>query len=156
MDPALWWIAIGVALIVAELALSSFVVIFFGVAAVLTGLLIFLGLPTGSGIPYAVFASITVALLLTLRRHCRGWFSGRSIAAGAGNRDDDFIGREAQVSSGFADGDSLGGQFRGKVEFRGTQWRAVSSEAFAAGERVLIHSREGATLSVERPTRADA
>jgi len=151
MEPAHWWIVIGIVLILAEFFLSSFVVIFFGVAAVLTGLLLFLGMPEGSGIPYAVFAVLTVGFLFTLRRHCRGWFSGSSFAVGERNRDDDFIGKEAEVAEGFAEGDRFGEEFRGKVDFRGTQWAAISLEGLAPGDRVLIHDRDGATLQVKRP-----
>ena len=69
MSEALWWIIAGFGLLIAELFLSSFVVVFFGAGAILTGVAIWLGLPTGSGLHYLFFVVVSLALLFGLRSH---------------------------------------------------------------------------------------
>ena len=44
MSAALWWIVLGFAAVIAELFLTSFIVVFFGAAAILVGMAIWLGL----------------------------------------------------------------------------------------------------------------
>lgn len=138
----LLWIIVGIALIAAELLFASFVVVFFGFAALLTGIAIWFGLPTGSGIPFVVFAVLAVGLLVFLRRRFQQMFRGASLS---GDHDDDILGHEATVQTGF----DTGSPNRGKVSYRGAGWDArCDAGPLAPGAFVRIVARQGLTLDV--------
>lgn len=142
MSIALLWIVAGFVLIVAEFALTTFVVIFFGIAALLVGLLLWAGLPASYGVPYLLFAALSLGLVLVLRSRFRDWFTGRTISADA---DDDFIGHEVRIESGF-DPAQPG---RGRVAYRGASWDARSSTAeYPADAIARIVRRQGSQLDI--------
>lgn len=143
MSIALWWIVIGFGVMIAELFLSSFVVVFFGAGAILTGLAIWLGLPTTSGLQYLFFILVSLALLFGLRSHFQRMLKGEVADAGV---DEDFIGFEARVIDGFGEND----HGRGRIDYRGAAWQARSNEnGLAPGTLVRITARDGLTLLVE-------
>jgi inner membrane protein len=141
-EPIVWIIA-GLVMLGAELLFSGFIIVFFGIAAVATGILIWGGMPTTNGIEYAMFSGISIGLLVFLRRRFQAWFRGSSIS---GDSDDDIIGREGRVESGF---DSSAPD-RGKISFRGAGWDARSRVGpLQPGSYVRIVARHGLTLEVE-------
>lgn len=143
MTLALWWIVIGFGVMIAELFLSSFVVVFFGAGAVITGVALWLGLPAESGLHYLFFVVVSLALLFGLRSHFQRMLKGGVADTGI---DEDFIGFEARVIDGFG-ADSHG---RGRVEFRGSAWPArCEASPCTPGTLVTIKGREGTTLIVE-------
>ncbi len=138
------WILLGFALVLIEFVAPTFVFLFIGVGAIITGLLVWLGLPGAYGLHYLAFAAISAALLFGLRRTARRWFVGwtgdrSSSAAGF----DEFIGAEATVVSGFRGDDR-----RGRVLYRGAEWTAESDATLSPGQRVTIVDRAGANLKV--------
>jgi membrane protein implicated in regulation of membrane protease activity len=136
------WVVLGFLLIAAEMFLNAFIIIFFGIAAVLVGILLWLGLPGGYGVPFFVFGALSVGLLLLLRSRFRSWFKGASTAA---QKDDDFLGREAVVESGF----DAASPHRGKVSYRGASWDArTTAGPFARGAYVRITDRDSSMLVV--------
>lgn len=140
------WFTVGVALIVAEFFLPYLILIFFGAGAILTGVLLWIGLPQHSGIPIAAFAAISLGLLLGLRRWARRLFKGlTSDVADQEPGFEDFIGKEGAVTSGFG---SEGN--KGRVAFRGTDWNAEGSVGLMVGDRVRIIGRTGQNLKVEK------
>lgn len=140
---AVIWVILGVVLIAAEMLLNAFIIIFFGIAAVIVGILLQLGMPETAGLPYVVFGVLSVALLVLLRSRFQNWFKGRSISA---QRDDDFLGRDAVVESGF----DVASPDRGKVMYRGASWDARSRTGpFARGAYVRITARDSSTLIVD-------
>lgn len=138
---ALIWTVAGILLILAEFLVPGLIVIFFGTSALLVGIALYLGLPTGNGIPFLCFSVLSVLQVIFLRRYFKGLFVGRSL----GNAEalEEFIGHEAVVVSGFNDGN-----LRGKVEFKGTNWSAHSDCPLKAGDRVKITARDGLNLTV--------
>ncbi len=146
MNAELIWIVVGFALIIAELFLTSFIVVFFGIAAVLVGIALWAGLPADGGVPYILFAAIALGTLFGLRTHFHKWFTGRVSSAGV---DEDFVGHEAKIESGF-DASSPG---RGRVQYRGASWDARSqTPEIAVGSYALIVDRDSMVLIVEPPT----
>ncbi len=144
MSVALWWIVVGFGVVIAELFLNSFVVVFFGAGALLTGLAIWLGLPTTGGLQYLFFVVVSLALLFGLRSHFRRLLQGDVADAGV---DEDFIGYEARVIDGFGESD----QGRGRIDYRGAAWQARCSQSLLSpGAIVKIVSRDGISLVVER------
>lgn len=146
MSSALIWIVAGFALIVIEFFVTSFIVIFFGIAAVLVGTAIWLGLPADSAWPYLTFAFLSVVLLFALRSRFQEWFVG-NLADHPG--DDDFLGHEVQIESGF-DEATPG---RGRVLYRGAGWNAKSDAVhLAVGSYAKIIDRQSALLNIEPVT----
>lgn len=140
------WLAVGVALIVAEFFLPYLILVFFGAGAIITGFLVWLGLPQHSGISLAVFAATSLVLLFGLRRVARRLFKGlTSDVADQEPGFEDFVGKEATVASGFG---SEGN--KGRVAFRGTDWNAEGVAELAVGNRVRIVGRNGQNLRVEK------
>ncbi len=146
MLPLIWTVG-GILLVLAEFLVPGLIIIFFGTAALITGLAIYAGLPTDYGLPFLLFATLSILQLVIVRRHFKKWFTGGN----AVNQQslEEFIGHEAIVISGFAEGDT-----HGKVEFKGASWSALCDEPLQPGERVRISSREGITLTVNRPSQS--
>ena len=63
-----YWIIAGLALVIAEFAVSGLVVIFFGIAALLVGCLKFLGLLDDTAWELTLFAVTSLLLLVFVRR----------------------------------------------------------------------------------------
>ena len=138
------WLGIGFALIIAEVTMGNFILFFLGLAAALTGLAMWLGLPAGNGIPFLLFAGLALVLLVGVRLRLKLHLVGDAVQ---GSVDDDFVGKEASVTSGF-DSTSPG---RGRVNYRGADWTARSDQdELGAGAIVKIVGREGNTLTVDK------
>ena len=146
MTAAWGWIVAGLALVVAELAMPGFVIFFFGLGAILTGLLLFTFPQLPLSLQLLIFAASSVLFLLAFRRFMPHSFRGRETPADADPDDDELAGAKAKVSpDGFApDG-------TGKVEFRGTLWnaRAEGGEPLPANTPVAVVGRENLTLVVK-------
>jgi len=142
MGEEIVWIVIGLVLIAAELLLDGFIVVFFGIAALVTGIAIWAGLPTTGGVPFLVFSVVAVGSLVFLRRRFTQWFRGTSLE---GDPDDGIIGHEATVESGF----DAASPHRGKVSYRGAGWDArCDAGPLTHGAWVRIVARRGITLEV--------
>ena len=151
MTVAVIWVLVGLFLVLSELVLPSFIAVFFGVGAIVTGICISLGMTSGGPLPWLVFSVVSVGSLLLLRGHFerafRGRFSGEDTRPGA---DDDYIGHYAEVVRGL---DKAGEH--GKVTFRGAQWTARSDEVIADGTQVVIVGRDNLLLEVKPVADAD-
>jgi membrane protein implicated in regulation of membrane protease activity len=142
MEIALIWILVGFVLIVAEFMLSSFIVVFFGLAALCVGLLLWAGMTDAYGLPYLMFAALALGSVLLLRSRFQEWFVGTTISADV---DDDFIGHEVRVASGF----DVASPGRGKVDYRGASWDSKSAAALIpAGSVARISDRKGSLLEI--------
>ena len=150
MDPEIIWMLLGIFLILAEFAVPGLVVIFFGFSALIVGLLIWAGMRGEGPLPFVVFAAVSLGTLLLLRRQCKSWFVGRSLGSQIVGEDDDFLGREAIVASGFDNSRAKAG----RVTYRGTQWdaRTVEETPLKAGDPVKIIGRKDSVLIIEKIT----
>ena len=150
IEPQYVWLVVGIALIIAEVTMGNFILLFLGVAAVVVGIALSMGMPSTGGQAYFLFAALSVVLLLGVRSRMRKIVVG-DIAKGSD--DEDFIGHNAVVESGFDD-PSPG---RGRVVYRGASWDAVSQQACQqVGAVLLIVGREGNCLEVGAPAGSDA
>jgi membrane protein implicated in regulation of membrane protease activity len=134
------WLAAGLALVVAELATpGGFVIIFFGIAALVVGVLGILGVVTAAPMQFLLFSVLSVGSLALLR----GRLQSRLRTPGASNVDsligDLAIPRE-RLSPGVV----------GRVEVRGSTWSArnTSSVTLDAGQRARVAGVDGLTLAV--------
>lgn len=140
MSYGLLWAIIGVILIIAEVATMSFVLIFFGLGALLTALLAWMGVTPGIESQLLVFSISSLAMLVVLRRFAKNLFFSKADAS------QDSIGQRALVSKPITQ------DAEGAVTFRGTEWIAFSdsAETIPAGSTVEIIGTEGIRLKVRR------
>ena len=140
----LWWhwLVVGLFLVLVELAAAGgFYVIFFGVSAVLVGLLASVGAAGGVGVQLLLFSVLSVASLLLFRSRLVKRFQGDPQAPPV----DQLIGEIGVVLEDLVPGAV------GKVELRGSSWsaRTVSGSSLARGTRCRVTGVDGLTLSVE-------
>jgi membrane protein implicated in regulation of membrane protease activity len=141
-DAQFFWIAIGFALVLAEVLMGNFILFFLGIASIFTGVALWLGMPADNGLPFLLFATLAVALLVGLRSKLRSVTVGDVASSSI---DEDFVGRDVQIESGF-DAASPG---RGRVSYRGASWDARSEqEHLQAGSFAVILSRESSLLFI--------
>jgi len=139
------WEIAGLALVLLELALPSFFVIWFGLGAMLTGLVLF-------AVPDLVLSKQIAAWIIASMAMTVLWFSvaRRSrfrtlIGTAAG----EVIGEVGLLVSAVAPFE------RGKVRFQrpvlgAEEWACVAETAIAAGERVRVLSVEGSYVKVTK------
>lgn len=137
------WIVGGIALVLAELAMPAFYIIWFGLGALLVGLLLLLA--PGLSLTAQIVSWIVASLAMTWL-----WFR---------------VFRKAQQTtlSGTADGEAIGeigllvgaiAPFeKGRVRFQrpllgADEWVCRADSAIAAGERVRVVAVEGSYLKV--------
>ena len=142
VDAQFFWMGVGFALVLAEVLMGNFILFFLGLASIITGVALWLGMPADNGIPFLLFAVLSIALLVGLRSRMR------SLAVGdvaSSSMDEDFVGRDVQIESGF-DATSPG---RGRVSYRGASWDAKSEQShLSPGSFATIISRESNLLYV--------
>jgi len=143
MNPEWWhWIVGGIALVLAELVIPSFFIVWFGLGALLTGLL-------------------TLAFDLSLTAQLATWTLASLAMVGLWFRV--FKQSFVKTRIGTADGEVIGeigllvgavAPFeRGKVRFQrpvlgSEEWVCLADTAIAAGERVRVVAVEGSFLKV--------
>lgn len=139
--PELVWFIIGLVLFLLELVLPGFVIFFFGVGAWVTALLCLIANP-GINLQAIVFAVTSVLSLVLLRKMIqrRFFYSKDELSKDV---EDEFTGREAVATMDFKPGHT------GKVEFKGTTWKAESTESIVKGQTVIIMSKENFKLFIE-------
>ena len=137
------WIVGGIALIVAELAIPSFFVIWFGFGALLVGLLM-LALPDLSlTAQLATWTVASLAMVVLWFRVFKPSFQKTRIGTSAG----EAIGEIGLLVAAVAPFE------RGKVRFQrpvlgSEEWVCVADSPIAAGERVKVITVEGSFLTV--------
>jgi inner membrane protein len=139
--PELFWFLIGLGLFLLELVIPGFFIFFFGMGAWITSLVCLIGEP-GINLQIIIFAVISVLSLIGLRRIIQKKFF-YSKSDKSGEVEDEFTGKEALAVSDF------GGQQTGKVEFKGTMWKAESTSEIKIGQRVMILQKDNFKLIVE-------
>jgi len=139
-----FWVLLGLALLFLELVTpTGFYLLFFGVAAVLVGLLAAVGLDGPAWLQWLLFSLLSIGSLLLLR----GRLQERMRRVAPARPDNDLVGGTAQALENIAvDG-------YGQVGLRGTSWRAknVGSEAIAQSENCQVDRVEGVVLWVRKP-----
>jgi membrane protein implicated in regulation of membrane protease activity len=142
---ALWWFLIGLGMMVLELALPGFIVIFFGIGAWITAAVTALNLTTTLNGQLLVFLTTSVASVLVLRRWLQGTLKGRVTRQTVSETKlDDFVGHKAKVTVALSPEAT-----EGRVEFRGTEWTATARKPISVGTTVRILAKDNLTLLVE-------
>ncbi len=139
LHPATFWFAVGLLLLCAEMLSPAFLLFFFGIGGLLTGLLCLLASPSFNQ-QLLLFCASSILMLLTLRRFLKPLFTGTSNSAPDST---ELNGKLATVT------EPITPPLPGKVELHGTSWRACAAAPIPAGATVRILARDNMTLSVE-------
>ena len=145
MNPEWWhWIVGGLMLVLAELVIPSFFIVWFGLGALFVGLLtLFFDLSLTAQLATWTLASLAMVVL---------WFrvfKQSFVRTRAGTADGEAIGEIGLLVSAVAPFE------RGKVRFQrpvlGTdEWVCLADTAIAAGDRVRVVAVEGSFLKVSK------
>lgn len=138
--PELLWFLLGLVFLLLELVIPGFFIIFFGLGAWVTALICLFSEPS-TNLQMIIFAFVSVLSLLALRKMIQKKFFYQDENL-SNEIEDEFTGREAIVIENFENN-------RGRVEFKGTMWKAESDSPLNAGQSVTIISKESFTLKVE-------
>ena len=143
MDIQWWhWLIFGLVLVLAEVATAGgFYIIFFGIGAIVVGLLSSGNLAGPVGVQVLLFSAISVGSLLLFRKRLLGWFQTDPQAPAV----DQLVGEVAVVIEELAPGGV------GKVELRGSGWsaRSTSGAPLPRGARCRVTRVDGLMLLVE-------
>jgi membrane protein implicated in regulation of membrane protease activity len=143
MDIQWWhWLVFGLVLVLAEVATAGgFYIIFFGIGAIVVGLLASGNVAGPVGVQVLLFSAISVGSLLLFRRRLLGWFQTDPQAPAV----DQLVGEVALVIDEVAPGGV------GKVELRGSGWsaRTTSVTPLPRGARCRVTRVDGLVLFVE-------
>ena len=142
-SPWLVWFLAGIAVMLAELAIPGFVIIFFGLGC-WGAALVAIFYPNAYSFQVAAFAIVSVASLMALRRVAMRVFVGRSEGQETGDSGNIPIGARVTLDHGFEAGQV------GRVRFRGTMWDAVSEDRLPAGSDAIITGVDDANRSCLR------
>ncbi|AQQ08796.1 hypothetical protein L21SP3_00586 [Sedimentisphaera cyanobacteriorum] len=147
-DPFFLWMVAGIVLIFLEFSFPGFIVVFFGIGAILTAIITQLvsGFVTvGFTAQMIMFTAFSVLSLIFLRKYAKRMFYGDQQSGGLNDfNEDDFTGKTVKVSKEIKPG------LIGKVEFQGSVWNAESSERIKEGEYAEIISHKNLTLIVKK------
>jgi len=142
-----WWMWIvgGITLIIAELAIPAFFVIWFGLGALLVGLLMLLFPELSATAQVATWTLASLALVVLWFKVFKQSFQKTRI----GTADGEVIGEVGLLVGAVAP------FARGKVRFQrpllgSEEWACIADTAIAAGERVRVIAVEGSFLKVSK------
>ncbi|MBY0466552.1 MAG: NfeD family protein [Burkholderiales bacterium] len=137
------WIVGGLVLVLAELAMTTFYIVWFGMGAMLVGLALWVVPGMSPTLQIGLWVVASVAMVVA-------WF--RVFKHGldrtmAGTADGDVVGEVGLLVSAVAPFS------KGKVRFQrpllgADEWVCLADEAIAAGERVRVVSVEGSFFKV--------
>jgi inner membrane protein len=137
-----WWIwlLIGLLLALAELVTpGGFYILFFGIGALLVGLLGLVGMSGPAWLQVLLFSVISVAALWLFREKLLQVTHSKTSAP-----VDSYVGETARASENIAVNEM------GKAELRGASWNArnVGTTPLASGARCVVEHVDGLTLHV--------
>lgn len=140
LSPVITWAVIGIVLIIIDIATTTFILLFFGIGALITAVATWIGLTPHLGGQLVVF-SITSLLTMMLFRKTAQRFFGRSEKE---LEYTEYIGQNALVT------ESISANGEGRIKYRGTEWIAFTdlSEEIPKGSMVKIEAVDGIKLKV--------
>ena len=139
-----WWIWIlaGIALLAFEVMVpGGIILLFFGVAAIVVGLLVAIGIGGPAWFQAALFSVFSVVSLLTLRGPILKRMKASSWHA---DKIDTLRGQKVLLIDDLAPGGE------GQAELRGTAWiaRNIGEQPLAGGQQGVVERVEGVKLLV--------
>jgi membrane protein implicated in regulation of membrane protease activity len=146
-NPVLIWFILGAMLLLVELFLPGLVIFFFGIGAIITALAVWLIPSLPLSIQLLVFLITSLVSLFLLRNKFSSILVGRDKTAGTSDEFlEGYIGKTAVVVEDIRPG------IEGKVEFRGSWWKAKADVEIKTAEHVEIIGRENISFKVKPAT----
>ncbi|ANG91827.1 NfeD family protein [Enterobacteriaceae bacterium 155047] len=140
--PHVFWLSLGGLLLAAEMLGGNGYLLWSGVAAVVTGLLVWL-LPFGWEWQGVLFAALTlIAAWLWWRWLSRQVRAQKPVDAALNQRGVQLIGKRFILDTTLVNG-------RGHVQVGDSSWPVVSEDDLIAGTRIEVIAVEGITLRVK-------
>ena len=134
------WVMLGFAFLAAEsVTPGGFFAFFFGVSAILVGILVWIGPGEPAWSQWLLFSIFSIASLLFVRPRVASRFTG---TAGGNTPMPELVGNVAVLLEDLEPGDVA------KAELRGTSWsvRSRHPERISRGTRTVVERVEGLTL----------
>lgn len=144
LTPQLLWFSIGVILILLEFMVPGVILVFFGIGAVLTAALTWLGILPGPTWQLIFFCVCSLGLLFGLRRYFGKFFKGDVAGEEDYSESREYAGQRARVTTTISPNSP-----DGRIQFEGTEWKAVSYRYIAEGEIVEIVEKTNITFTVK-------
>jgi inner membrane protein len=140
-----WWLWLLLGLILLGLEMASvggFFVIFFGVGALVVGVLAGLHLVAAVWLQWLLFSAVSIVSMLLLRRPLLEWMKRREPVRPP---VDSLVGQTAVLTEDLPSGGV------GKAELRGTSWnvRTQQQTGLVRGQRTRVERVDGLTLWVK-------
>ena len=124
--PWLIWFLIGIVVMLAELVVPGFVIIFFGLGCL--GAAVVAGFASNAySIQLLAFLCVSLLSLATLRKMAMKIFVGRSAASKNDEDANVAVGSRIKIDQDIEPG------YESRVRYRGTMWTAISEDRIAAG-----------------------
>ena len=145
LSPSLIWFLVGVAFLIAELAVPGFILIFFTAGCWIAALGTW-AFDIELTRQILIFVVSSLALLFTLRKYSLKIFKGKIRDGVDDHYMDSKIGKTAIVTK------SITPNVPGEIKVMGSFWRAVAETEIEEGQSVLIESQEsedGLTFKVK-------
>ncbi|MBQ9694068.1 MAG: NfeD family protein [Kiritimatiellae bacterium] len=136
------WLITGIVLIASELVMPGFIVIFFGIGALIAALFAYC---TDVTLVTQGYIFVIASLLsLILGRYCfRKTLHGKCELAQGDADDDGLVGAIGTVTHAIQPPQT------GRVSVRGSEWTAIAERPIAAGTTVKVTQQQNITLTVE-------
>ncbi len=149
MNNLFWilWCVLGAILIVAELFTSGFVLLWFGIGALVAAFAGMIGIDS-LALQFLIFAGVSIGLTAASRTIFVNYFSREKTGDSLRTGVDSLPGKIGTVVSS-----SKGSLQEGAVKVFGSTWTAYPApgeEPLEAGERVCVESVQGASIYVRR------
>lgn len=136
------WLIAGIVMIIAEFFVPGLIICFFGVSALIVGVLHLLIPSLSASLSLLLFGILAVVLILGIRRFIPQTFRGRVQYAKENPDDDEVAGEKVVVT------EAITPDRKGAVLFRGSRWVAASDSPHDVNETVVIVRRDNLTLIV--------
>jgi len=136
------WIIVGFFLLIGEIITpGGFYIIFFGIGAVIVGLMLAAGASISFALQMVIFTVLSVALLLLFNKPLRRKFAKSENS----DKVDKIAGETAQAL------EDIETDAFGKVELRGAPWsgKNIGNAPIIKGQRCLVESMDGLTLNIK-------
>jgi len=130
-SPWLIWFLAGIAVILAELAIPGFVIIFFGIGCLGAACLAAI-VPEAYSIHIMAFLIVSLTSLVTLRKMAMRIFVGHSEGPESDDTGNVSVGTRIKIDQDIEPGREA------RVRYRGTMWTAVSEDNLPAGSEAEI------------------
>ncbi|WP_020396920.1 NfeD family protein [Thiolinea disciformis] len=138
------WLILGLVLLVLEVVTPAMILLWFGVGALLTGVLHWLLPDLGLGWQSLFFATFSLLSVLAWRKF-RPETHIKSDIPELNNRLASHIGKEYVLSEALEHG-------RGMARVGDSEWRVESTQDLPAGTRIRVTGVNGVILNVEKAT----